>query len=58
MNDATCRRRPFIQNLCFTTDCIRLSADILSSIDTSYDPCENFYEFASPSPPLAMRARD
>jgi len=33
--------------VCFSADCIRLSASILSSLDTSVDPCENFYDFAN-----------
>ncbi|KAG1748986.1 Metalloprotease [Suillus paluster] len=32
---------------CLTPDCIVLSASILSSLDTSQDPCENFYDFAN-----------
>ncbi|KAL0578146.1 hypothetical protein V5O48_003851 [Marasmius crinis-equi] len=33
--------------VCLSSDCIVLSASILSSLDTSQDPCENFYEFAN-----------
>ncbi|KIJ69577.1 hypothetical protein HYDPIDRAFT_24406 [Hydnomerulius pinastri MD-312] len=32
---------------CLTKECIILSASILASIDTSQDPCENFYDFAN-----------
>ncbi|KAH7929791.1 zincin [Leucogyrophana mollusca] len=32
---------------CLTPDCIVLSASILSSLDTTQDPCENFYDFAN-----------
>lgn len=38
---------PPSQETCFTADCIILSASILSGIDTSQDPCENFYDFAN-----------
>ncbi|KAG1835663.1 Metalloprotease [Suillus variegatus] len=32
---------------CLTPSCIILAASILSSLDTSQDPCENFYDFAN-----------
>lgn len=32
---------------CLTPNCIILAASILSSLDTSQDPCENFYDFAN-----------
>ena len=36
-----------LQSRCLSPECIMLSASILSSLDRSQDPCENFYEFAS-----------
>lgn len=38
-----------LQDKCLTPNCIILAASILSSLDTSQDPCENFYDFASKS---------
>ncbi|KAL1758319.1 hypothetical protein FB107DRAFT_258860 [Schizophyllum commune] len=35
------------ESRCLTPECIMLSASILSSLDRSQDPCENFYEFAN-----------
>ncbi|KAG9318324.1 Metalloprotease [Chiua virens] len=35
------------KEVCLTKECIILSASILASLDTSYDPCENFYDFAN-----------
>jgi endothelin-converting enzyme len=35
------------ENECFSSECVVLSAAILSSLDTKQDPCENFYEYAS-----------
>ncbi|KAF5386857.1 hypothetical protein D9615_001643 [Tricholomella constricta] len=35
------------EEACLTPQCILLSGSILSSLDTSQDPCENFYDFAT-----------
>jgi endothelin-converting enzyme len=35
------------QEPCTSTQCIVLAASILSSLDTSFDPCEDFYLFTS-----------
>ncbi|EKM82802.1 hypothetical protein AGABI1DRAFT_68768 [Agaricus bisporus var. burnettii JB137-S8] len=35
------------KNVCMEPHCILLSASILSSLDTTQDPCENFYEFTN-----------
>ncbi|KAF7793093.1 hypothetical protein EIP86_004200 [Pleurotus ostreatoroseus] len=32
---------------CFSPQCIVLSAAVLSSLDVTQDPCENFYDFAN-----------
>ena len=34
------------KNICIEEDCVIASATILSSLDRSTDPCENFYDFA------------
>ena len=34
------------KNICIDEDCVIASATILSSLDRSTDPCENFYDFA------------
>ncbi|GAA5988298.1 hypothetical protein JCM10908_002154 [Rhodotorula pacifica] len=34
-------------SLCLTADCVRSAATILSGLDTSINPCEDFYEFAN-----------
>lgn len=35
------------ERTCLSSDCIVLSAAVLSSLDTTQDPCENFYEFST-----------
>ncbi|KAL4254086.1 Peptidase M13 [Abortiporus biennis] len=32
---------------CLTPQCIMLAASVLSSLDTTQDPCENFFDFAN-----------
>ncbi|KAJ6606496.1 Metalloprotease [Mycena vulgaris] len=38
---------PPVEPACVTSECIILSASILSSLDVSQDPCENFFDFAN-----------
>ena len=34
------------KSLCLTTECIKVSAEIINSADFSADPCEDFYQYA------------
>jgi len=34
------------QNICFTKGCIQTAADLLDKLDTTVDPCSDFYNFA------------
>ncbi|KAJ7871420.1 hypothetical protein B0H14DRAFT_2724026 [Mycena olivaceomarginata] len=38
---------PPAEKPCLTSECIILSASILSSLDETQDPCENFFDFAN-----------
>lgn len=33
-------------SVCHTAGCVNAAADVLHSIDTSIDPCDDFYDFA------------
>lgn len=37
------------QPICLSANCIRVAADILDSLNTTADPCHDFYEFAGKS---------
>ncbi|KAI0807426.1 Metalloprotease [Fomes fomentarius] len=38
---------PPAEPVCISSPCINLASSVLSSLDESQDPCENFYEFAN-----------
>ncbi|KAI0341783.1 Metalloprotease [Trametopsis cervina] len=35
------------ETTCFSSNCVTLAASIISSLDETVDPCENFYDFAT-----------
>jgi len=35
-----------LQKICVTKGCVEAAADVLSKVDLSVDPCEDFYQFA------------
>ncbi len=41
-----CEDGGYSKNLCLTEGCVRAAATILTSIDRSADPCEDFYQYA------------
>ncbi|KAJ7197174.1 Metalloprotease [Mycena pura] len=38
---------PPVEKPCLTSECVELSAAIISSLDESKDPCESFFDFAN-----------
>ncbi|GAA6062373.1 hypothetical protein JCM10212_004219 [Sporobolomyces blumeae] len=40
-------KQPGKDELCFTADCVKSAANLLSNLDTTVDPCEDFYTFAN-----------
>ena len=42
-NDSNCRCS---ENVCLSEDCILAASTVLSSLDRTADPCEDFYQFA------------
>ena len=34
------------ESMCTTAECVKLSSEILSRLDETHDPCEDFYKFA------------
>ncbi|KAI0709419.1 Metalloprotease [Earliella scabrosa] len=38
---------PPVEPVCISPSCINLASSVLSSLDESQDPCENFYDFAN-----------
>lgn len=36
----------FLGDVCLTPTCVKLSANMLTSMDSTVDPCQDFYQYA------------